>query len=271
MVKKSIWFWKKGSRKTRAFWMTSSVRKSGTCSQHSDVKISATTQQRSVNYGRKLYAIWSIKRKNTRLLENCKAFNVTINLLFRIYSGWWATTSTLENKTFIPLFVSSKSSCCRSRELVSFVRQRETWRFDARHVTRSLPIENGISAGDKTLNFVLLNLYSYFVFWLLVLSLRCSITHLLTNSLLQWHSLFVCSFGRLLLRSLVPPFVRCFVHLFGRSFVGRSVGWLVRSFLRSVGRLFYIFRRSFIYLNWSLIHSFFLFSLSMRHLHPRLQ
>ena len=48
-----------------------------------------------------------------------------------------------------PAYEFEFKSCCRPRELVSFVHLRESYSFDARHVTRSRPIENSISVGGQ--------------------------------------------------------------------------------------------------------------------------
>ena len=49
--------------------------------------------------------ILSIKRMNTLLLENFKAFNSTAYFSFHIYNCWRKTTLILESKTFMGLFV----------------------------------------------------------------------------------------------------------------------------------------------------------------------
>ena len=62
-------------------------------------------------------------------------------------------STTLNTFVFIPWFKAARpdhvrvqgSSCCRPRKLVSFVRPREFYSFDARHVIRSCLIENCIS------------------------------------------------------------------------------------------------------------------------------
>ena len=51
------------------------------------------------------------------------------------------------------------SSCCFSRELVSFVRPRELVNFNSRYVTRCAPIENVFELGGITKIYVSVNLY----------------------------------------------------------------------------------------------------------------